>query len=83
MERRNMRRLSLVVRSKSNMKIRELFDQCAMAYDQDRPKLVPCFDEFYGAAMRMIPFPADANLHVLDSPSDGANLRLQADKPPV
>jgi tRNA (cmo5U34)-methyltransferase len=48
------------------VRIRELFDQCATAYDQDRPKLVPCFDQFYGAAMCMIPFPPDAELHVLD-----------------
>lgn len=48
------------------MKIRELFDQCATAYDQDRPKLVPCFDEFYGAALSMIPFAPNANIHVLD-----------------
>lgn len=48
------------------MKIRQLFDQCATDYDQDRPKLVPCFDDFYGAALSMIPFAFDANLHILD-----------------
>lgn len=31
---------------RGKMKIRELFDQCATKYDQDRPRLVPCFDEY-------------------------------------
>jgi tRNA (cmo5U34)-methyltransferase len=48
------------------MKIRELFDQCATTYDHDRPKLVPCFDDFYGAALAMIPFAPSANIHILD-----------------
>ena len=42
------------------MKVRDLFDQCATEYDKDRPKLVPYFNEFYGTAMRMIPFSAIA-----------------------
>jgi tRNA (cmo5U34)-methyltransferase len=48
------------------MKIREIFDQCAQVYDQDRPKLIPCFDLFYGTMLRQIPFPSDAPLRVLD-----------------
>jgi len=48
------------------MKVRELFDQCATGYDRDRTKLVPGFDEFYGAALGMIPFGADENVRVLD-----------------
>jgi len=48
------------------MKVRELFDVCATGYDRDRPKLVPGFDEFYGAALGMIPFEADENVRVLD-----------------
>jgi len=48
------------------MNIAALFDRCATGYDRDRPKLVPCFDQFYGAVMRMIPFPSDAPLRVLD-----------------
>ena len=48
------------------MKVRDLFDQCATEYDKDRPKLVPYFDEFYGTAMRMIPFSAETNIRVLD-----------------
>ena len=56
------------------MEIRRLFDQCATAYDQDRPQLVPDFDEFYGAALRRIPFAEDARLTVLDL---GADARLE------
>ncbi|MFT5087728.1 MAG: tRNA (cmo5U34)-methyltransferase [Candidatus Latescibacterota bacterium] len=48
------------------MRVRELFDQCATVYDRDRPKLVPSFDEFYGAALYVIPFAKDAALRVLD-----------------
>lgn len=48
------------------MRVRELFDQCAMEYDHDRPKLVPCFNEFYGAALSMIPFGVDTNINILD-----------------
>jgi len=48
------------------VKLRDLFDQCATAYDADRPKLVPSFDEVYGTAMRVIPFASGTRLHVLD-----------------
>lgn len=55
------------------MNIAALFDRCATGYDRDRPKLVPCFDRFYGAAMRMIPFLSDASIRVLD-PGSGTGL---------
>jgi hypothetical protein len=48
------------------MKVRDLFDQCATIYDQDRPKLVPSFYELYGTAMRVIPFSSEARISVLD-----------------
>ncbi len=48
------------------MNIADLFGRCATEYDRDRPKLVPRFDELYGAALRMIPFPADDSIRVLD-----------------
>lgn len=48
------------------MKIREIFDQCAQVYDEDRPKLIPQFDLFYGTLVRQIPFPQDAPLRILD-----------------
>ncbi len=48
------------------MRVRELFDQCATEYDQDRRKLVPFFDDFYGTVLSMIPFERSAPLRVLD-----------------
>ena len=48
------------------MKIRELFDQCATEYDRDRQALVPCFDEFYGTVLRVIPFASQASMRVLE-----------------
>jgi tRNA (cmo5U34)-methyltransferase len=38
----------------------------ATVYDRDRRKLVPSFDEFYGAALDALPFALDADLSVLD-----------------
>lgn len=35
--------------------VRDLFDRCATAYDQDRPKLVPGFAQLYGAALQALP----------------------------
>jgi tRNA (cmo5U34)-methyltransferase len=51
---------------KDTMKLRVLFDQCAAAYDRERPKLVPSFDELYGTALRVIPFACEAKIRVLD-----------------
>ncbi len=48
------------------MKIRDIFDACAQVYDQDRPKLIPNFDLFYGTLLRQIPFPSDAPIRGLD-----------------
>jgi tRNA (cmo5U34)-methyltransferase len=48
------------------MDAKTVFDRYASEYDRDRKKLVPFFDDFYGTAMRMIPFSADAPILVLD-----------------
>ena len=48
------------------MNITQLFDLCAASYDRDRPKLVPCFDEFYGTVIRLIPFEPSATFRCLD-----------------
>jgi tRNA (cmo5U34)-methyltransferase len=48
------------------MNIREIFDQCAQVYDQDRSKLIPHFDLFYGTLLRQIPFPPEAPIRILD-----------------
>lgn len=45
---------------------KRLFDATAASYDQSRRQLVPCFDSFYGTAIHLIPFAADAAIHVLD-----------------
>lgn len=52
------------------------FDRHARDYDAARRMLVPCFDDFYGAAMAGIPFPADAPLTIVDI---GAGSGLMAD----
>jgi len=48
------------------MNITQLFDLCAASYDRDRPKLVPCFDAFYGTVIRLIPFEPSATFRCLD-----------------
>jgi len=48
------------------VKIREIFDACAQGYDQERPKVIPCFDLFYGTVLRQIPFQSEAPIRVLD-----------------
>lgn len=48
------------------MTIKELFDRCAESYEQDRPKLVPCFDEFYGTVIRLLPFSPSDRFRCLD-----------------
>ena len=48
------------------MNISGLFDQCAQGYDQDRRRLVPFFDDFYGTALAMIPSQTEEGIDVLD-----------------
>ena len=42
------------------------FDRNAETYDRSRRKLIPCFDEFYRAAIDVLPFERDADISVLD-----------------
>ncbi len=37
------------------MSVKEAFNRYAMVYDQTRRKFIPCFDEFYGVALRLLP----------------------------
>lgn len=53
------------------------FDRHASAYDAARRRLVPCFDDFYGTAVAMLPFAHDAELRILDL---GAGTGLLADR---
>jgi tRNA (cmo5U34)-methyltransferase len=40
------------------MGIQQVFDQAAADYDQLRSKFIPCFDDFYGAALSLLPRPS-------------------------
>jgi tRNA (cmo5U34)-methyltransferase len=48
------------------MDIKTLFDQAAQMYDQTRRRYIPCFDQFYGTVLELIPQPSAAALHILD-----------------
>ena len=48
------------------MSIKPLFDKAAQSYDQARRQLVPCFDDFYGTVLDLIPFTTDSAIRVLD-----------------
>ncbi len=39
------------------MSIQQVFDQASQEYDQLRRKFVPCFDDFYAAALSLLPRP--------------------------
>ena len=42
------------------------FNLTAREYDRARRQLVPCFDDFYRAAVELIPFACDRAIRVLD-----------------
>lgn len=46
--------------------VAELFDSAAGGYDAARERLVPCFREFYAAAVDALPFTENAAIRVLD-----------------
>jgi tRNA (cmo5U34)-methyltransferase len=46
--------------------IKSVFDKAARSYDQARRQLVPCFDDFYGTVLDLIPFAKDSAIRVLD-----------------
>jgi tRNA (cmo5U34)-methyltransferase len=48
------------------MLVKTLFDKAAQSYDQSRRQLVPCFDDFYGTVLELIPFDRQAPLQLLD-----------------
>jgi len=48
------------------MDVQKTFDDIAQVYDQERRALIPCFDEFYGAAVESLPFKTEENFQVLD-----------------
>ncbi len=46
--------------------IKRAFDAAAPGYDGLRRQLIPCFEDFYGAVLDALPFPAGASPRVLD-----------------
>ena len=48
------------------MTIKSTFDNYSAEYDGGRRKLIPCFDDFYGTAIAIIPFAKERKLRVLD-----------------
>ncbi|MGH7949641.1 MAG: class I SAM-dependent methyltransferase [Candidatus Binataceae bacterium] len=46
--------------------VKRAFDIGANTYDRARRRLIPCFDEFYRAAVEQIPFAAETEFEVLD-----------------
>ena len=48
------------------MDIKTIFDNAAQIYDQTRRRYIPCFDDFYGTALELIPHPRDAAIKILD-----------------
>ena len=48
------------------MSIQKAFDEGAKDYDFARKQLIPCFDDFYGTALDLIPFAKTDKIKVLD-----------------
>jgi len=49
-----------------HLTIAQGFDRAVPGYDAARRKLVPCFDKFYGWAVRLLPFSGADPIRVLD-----------------
>jgi tRNA (cmo5U34)-methyltransferase len=52
--------------STPNEGVKAEFDRAARTYDAVRRKLIPCFDDFYGTVVRMLPFAPEDAFDVLD-----------------
>jgi len=50
----------------SHEAVRNAFNDDAQIYDRSRRQMVPCFDELYGTAAGLIPFPREREFEVLD-----------------
>jgi tRNA (cmo5U34)-methyltransferase len=48
------------------MNVGRSFDATANIYDRSRRQLIPCFDDFYAAALSLAEFPRDMELSVVD-----------------
>jgi tRNA (cmo5U34)-methyltransferase len=49
-----------------NSAVKTAFDNAAHNYDQARRQLIPCFDDFYGTALSLIPYQTYDCFRVLD-----------------
>lgn len=48
------------------MDLREAFDRAAEEYDHYRRNVIPCFDDFYGCLLSLVPYSPDAQIRLLD-----------------
>lgn len=48
------------------MNVKDIFDEGALHYDRHRRRVIPCFDDFYGTAVELIPFDRDRSFSFLD-----------------
>lgn len=63
--------------------LKKAFDLAASTYDQARRQLIPCFDDFYGTALRLMPFAPQDQFRVLDlGAGTGLLSQMVADKYP-
>lgn len=46
--------------------LRKIFDQAAAGYDELRSRVIPCFEDFYGTIVRLIPHDPGHGFRVLD-----------------
>lgn len=60
-----------------DMDVKQAFDAAAAGYDGLRRQLIPCFDEFYGATVDALGFPAGSAPRILDL---GAGTGLLAER---
>ena len=50
----------------SLLSLKALFDDAALQYDRNREKVIPCFRDFYGTLVRLIPFDPAQRFNFLD-----------------
>ena len=43
-----------------------VFDETAQQYDEGRRRLLPCYDDFYGMVMKLLAYPKEAHIQVLE-----------------
>ncbi|RYG67226.1 class I SAM-dependent methyltransferase [bacterium] len=48
------------------MNVRDIFNAAAADYNAARPRIIPCFEEFYGIVLELIPFESNSKFSVLD-----------------